>query len=153
MKRQTGFTMIELLVTMGIVGILLTTSVPLYHTWQQRAYGSEAAVMVKKIMEAQIVYFLENDKFFPPDPDHSSIEIYHDYPPDHEDIKRVADNLHITIPPGHFLNYILRSNNLTPGAEEFTLQISSQGGFDIFKNAPLVQYTINKDGVIRSDIL
>ena len=83
MNKQTGFTLLELLVTLSIVGILAGTAMPVYNTWQSRARGTEAAIMIKQIMEGQILYFLEHDKFFPEDEEDTSIEIYHNTPTDH----------------------------------------------------------------------
>ena len=114
MSKENGFTMIELLVVVGIVGILAVTAVPLYRTWQQRAYGSEAAIMVKQILEAQIVYFLDHDKFFPEDD--QTILITHDTPPNDEKIQQVSDALKLTITTGHFLDYSFGPLN-APGNE------------------------------------
>ena len=65
MQRKDGFTLIELMVGLAIIGILFASAIPLYQTWQQRAYGSEAAIMVKQILDAEIIYYLENDVFYP----------------------------------------------------------------------------------------
>jgi prepilin-type N-terminal cleavage/methylation domain-containing protein len=147
MRRQSGFTLIELMVTIAIVGILMATAVPIYRTWQQRAYGSEAAIMGKQILDAQIIYYMDHNKFYPED--NSTIEIYHNDLSNSINVKKVYDSLHIQIATGHFLNYTLQPLN----DEEFILTISSQGGFDLFKNAPLVLYTLNKSGEIKSNIL
>jgi prepilin-type N-terminal cleavage/methylation domain-containing protein len=65
MRRQTGFTLVELLVVIAIVGILAVTAMPFYQTWTQRAYGSQANLMMKSLMDGQIMYYLENNKFYP----------------------------------------------------------------------------------------
>jgi prepilin-type N-terminal cleavage/methylation domain-containing protein len=64
-NRQRGFTLVELMVVVAILGILAVTAVPLYRTWLQRAYGSEAKLMMKKLMDGQILYYLEHNDFFP----------------------------------------------------------------------------------------
>jgi len=129
MNRQTGFTLLELLVTLSIIGILTATALPVYNTWQARARGTEAALMIKQIMEGQIMYFLEHDKFFPVDEDDNPIEIYHNTPPDHKDIKELEENLHVLIPTGHFLEYTLISDNNNENGPSFNLTIA--GGLEL----------------------
>jgi prepilin-type N-terminal cleavage/methylation domain-containing protein len=63
MKRNRGFTLIEVVVVIAIVGILSATAIPFYNRYRQRTYGSEAQVMVKQIIDAEIAYYLENDTF------------------------------------------------------------------------------------------
>jgi prepilin-type N-terminal cleavage/methylation domain-containing protein len=146
-RKQSGFTLIEIMVVIAILGILGATAVPVYRTWQQRAYGSEAAIMVKQIMDAQITYYLDRNKFYPED--NSTIEIYHDDLPGSENVNKIYDNLHIVVPTGHFLNYTFQPNN----DEEFVLTIASQGGFELFKGTPLISCTLSKNGEIKSNIL
>lgn len=149
MVRQAGFTLLELLVTLSIVGILFVTSIPIYNTWQQRAYGSEAAIMLKQLMDAEIAYYLENNKFFPED---TSYFIPHsgDPTPAGTDVKKeIQDNLNINIRSGHFLEYTLVGDN-TPGSEGFFVTIASRDlQFDIFKGTPLITGSLYKDGTIE----
>jgi len=53
------------MVVIAILGILAVTAMPLYQTWTQRAYGSQANLMMKSLVDGQIMYYLENNKFFP----------------------------------------------------------------------------------------
>jgi len=155
MNKQTGFTLLELLVTLSIIGILTATALPVYNTWQSRARGTEAALMIKQIMEAQIMYFLEHEKFFPEDEDDNSIEIYHDTAPDHIDIKELEEKLHVLIPTGHFLEYTLTSNNTSVPADKksFTLAISEYYGRELFKDVSLVISMIDENGEVTTNVL
>jgi prepilin-type N-terminal cleavage/methylation domain-containing protein len=144
MGRRKGFTLIELLVVFAIVGILSLTAMPLYHTYQQRAYGSEAALMLKRILDAQVMYFLEHNAFYPEDG--STIEIYHNDSPSKPEITAIRQNLNILIPVGHFLDYYLSADN-TSGNEIFNLTISAD--FTLFKDGrKAINGTLYKDGSI-----
>jgi prepilin-type N-terminal cleavage/methylation domain-containing protein len=144
MKRQSGFTILEILVAVAIVGILTATAVPLYHTWQGRAYGSEASIMLKQIIAAEINYFLENDKFFPED---TTYVIPHDGVTDPQTaVDEISEALHITISQGHFLEYYLTGSNV-PGDPSFYLSIQSRNkDFNIFKGVPEIHASLDKNG-------
>jgi len=145
MKRQEGFTLVELMVVIAILGILMASAVPAYQTWKGRAYGSEAAIMVKQILNSEIIYYMEHDEFYPNK--NTILNILHDYPSDHDNVKAVLDNLNLTIPTGHFLDYYLTSYDDDNSIYSFQLIISSlEQRFNIFKDVSYIAYKMDKDG-------
>jgi prepilin-type N-terminal cleavage/methylation domain-containing protein len=144
-RRHAGFTLIELMVVIAILGIMSATAIPLYHTYQQRAYGSEAALMIKRILDGQIMYFLEHDKFFPEDG--SSISIYHDDLPNKQEILDIKDALNILIPVGHFLDYQIQT---FPATGDGWCLVTVSANFPLFKDGSYnITKTLYKDGNIE----
>ena len=59
MKRERGFTLIELMIVVGIVGVLAAIAIPNMLRYQLRARSSEAVVNLKAIAVAQDAYWAE----------------------------------------------------------------------------------------------
>jgi len=128
-KKQSGFTLIETMVVIAILGILGATAVPVYRTWQQRAYGKEATLMVKQIIEGEILYYLEHNNFYPEGTTEIIIDADNVTPQTQQDINDIANALKITIPVGHHLNYQMNSYQ---DPNYFTITIYAD--FALFKN-------------------
>ena len=118
------------MVVVGIVGIMSMTAMPLYRTYQQRAFGSEASLMVKRLVDGQILYYLENEDFFPPEG--QTIDIYHNDPPSKSEILEIEDALKILIPVDHFLSYSFYNDPEDDGGKCVNIQINAP--FPIFND-------------------
>src|ERR1700681_2496125 len=60
---QKGFTLIELMIVVAIIGILAAIAIPNFIKFQARSKQSEAKANLKAIFTAQKAYFQEKDKF------------------------------------------------------------------------------------------
>ena len=63
MKNKTGFTLIEILVVVLIIGILAALAVPQYQKAVIKSRATEAMTMLKAIGEAQEVYYLAHGHY------------------------------------------------------------------------------------------
>ena len=104
---KQGFTLIELMVVIAIVGILAVTAMPFYQTWQQRAYGSEATLMMKKLMDGQIMYYLDKNQFYPECRSEYIHSLEQGTPSPAQRIQDMENALKITISQGHASEYTI----------------------------------------------
>ncbi len=63
LKNKKGFTLVELMVVVIIVGILAAVAVPLYRSNLKRAMSSEGVALVGSIRTAERVYYAEHNKY------------------------------------------------------------------------------------------
>ena len=63
MKNSGGFSLVELIMTVIIIGILSIVTVVTYRGYMQRSIESEAEMMLGKLNEAQRVYYIRNKKY------------------------------------------------------------------------------------------
>jgi type II secretory pathway pseudopilin PulG len=144
MKREKGFTLLELVVVMATLMILAATAFPFYTTYRQRIMGSEALVMMRQIIDAEIMYYLENEDFYPPNTG-DTIQILHSDPESKPEIAQVVDAINVLIPVGHYLDFTITRIS----ADELLVTIDSFNGQSIFKGGGTsTTVTVNKDGEI-----
>ena len=63
LRNKKGFTLVELMVVVIIVGILAAVAVPLYRANVRRAMSSEGQAIVGSIRTAQRIYFAEHSVY------------------------------------------------------------------------------------------
>ena len=59
MKKAKGFTLVELVIVIVIVGILSIVAVPIYRGYTRKAMASEGRALLGTIQTAQKVYYTE----------------------------------------------------------------------------------------------
>jgi len=65
--KISGFTLLEILMVFVILGALSATTIFVAGKYQEQAIGGEAIVMMKQLLDGEIMHFIENDTYFPRD--------------------------------------------------------------------------------------
>jgi len=60
-----GFTLVEIMVSLAILGILASISIPNYRMYIDKAECASMLTTLKYLMDGEDFYFLEHDCFFP----------------------------------------------------------------------------------------
>jgi type IV pilus assembly protein PilA len=59
-SNEKGFTLIELMIVIAIIGILAAIAIPNFVSYRMRAYDSDAQSNIKNLMTAEEAYFVDN---------------------------------------------------------------------------------------------
>ncbi len=62
-KTEQGFTLIELMIVVGIIGLLATIAIPKYLQWQAKSVQSEAKANLGGVYSAEIAFFGEKNRY------------------------------------------------------------------------------------------
>ena len=62
-RKEGGFTLIEMLVAMGILSILAAIAISYYHNYRVRVYDATAKSDLKNALSAAENYYVANDSF------------------------------------------------------------------------------------------
>lgn len=129
-NRKQGFTLVELLVVVIIVGILASVALPQFKSMTLRARATEAQNIVGAILTAELLYYQEQTKFV-------------------KDATDARANLLVTIPPdsSSWFNYAF-STDATAGAQTGTVTAT---GNEAVVNGGSVPKTVIVTGTIKSN--
>jgi type IV pilus assembly protein PilA len=61
LQNQKGFTLIELMIVVAIIGILAAVAIPQYQNFTRKSKASEAKVILDAIITSEGAYFAEQD--------------------------------------------------------------------------------------------
>ena len=62
-KIQEGFTLVEILIVVVIIGILATVAIPTYFSYVEKAYASDAKTQIKNILMNADIYRQEQGSY------------------------------------------------------------------------------------------
>jgi type IV pilus assembly protein PilA len=62
-ESSQGFTLLELLVVMGIIGVLASIAVPQYAAYKARAFDTRAEMDLRNVAIAEEAYFVDAERY------------------------------------------------------------------------------------------
>ena len=66
MRKNEGFTLIELMIVIAIIGILAAIAIPQFSAYRTRSYNSAAEADLRNAATAQEAYYVDNQTYKTP---------------------------------------------------------------------------------------
>jgi len=63
MRKNEGFTLIELMIVIAIIGILAAIAIPQFSAYRKRSYNSSAEADLRNAATAQEAYYVDTQKY------------------------------------------------------------------------------------------
>jgi len=63
LDKQSGYTLVELMIVVAILGILASVAIPAYHNYVNRSKQADAIIGLKAVQMAQEQFFSENNAY------------------------------------------------------------------------------------------
>jgi len=63
MKNQKGFTLIELMIVIAIIGILAAIAIPQFSAYRKRSYHASSQSDLRNAATAQEAFFVDNSRY------------------------------------------------------------------------------------------
>jgi prepilin-type N-terminal cleavage/methylation domain-containing protein len=145
-KWNYGFSLIELMTSVAIIGILSSISIPNYISYRQKAEYTALQQTLNFLMDAQDIYFMENDKFFP---EKGQVKIKSGQ-------GKSIPELNFTFNSNHKHQFSFKSNNKNNGKKNqinsYWIDVSCDFDFDgNGKKDKIRLTTLYKDGLLISN--
>ena len=122
-KKSDGFTLIELMIVVAIIGILAAIAIPNFLMYQTKAKQAEAKSNLNGLFKVEMSYYAENSRYTPEFTGLSWIPLgpyRYAYNMSNDDTKTVGLNLLLTA----------AKNNDTPGADDVSFTGVAWGDID-----------------------
>ena len=142
LRRQGGFALLKVVFVIAILGILIGSALPAFKVYQQRAYASEASLVLTQILHSQSAHFHQHDRFYPKDG--QAMTIFHGNPTSDCDRQALENALGIDIPSDDLFDYHIQA---FPGTADDFCVVMVSAPFPLFTDGTSqLLGLLNKDG-------
>ncbi|KLV06335.1 pilin [Photobacterium ganghwense] len=119
MKKQNGFTLIELMIVVAIIGVLSAIAVPAYQDYVKRSEGASALATLKSLITPSELWYQENGDYLKSEQANIFTAL---------GISAKSNSLgDISIPSDNSLDFTFSGNSSLPNTTKITFTRSATG--------------------------